>query len=182
MKKILSLATAFALTLGAFAQTTTPVQPQPKAEEVIKINVDKHDFGKIVQNTPVTYSFEIKNISDKPVVIENTWASCGCTTPEKITDPILPGKTASLKVQYNAAAVAPFTKDVFIKVAGFETPKTVQITGEVLTAEAYEAYKKGTKTDKDNNPSNAAVPAEKQPTSLKATPATTTQKPKLTKD
>src|SRR5262245_26787653 len=109
MKKILLLATAFVVTLGAMAQTTTP---QPKADDVIKLNVEKYDFGKILQNNPVTYSFEIKNISDKPVVVENTWASCGCTTPDKIVDPILPGKTAMLKVQYNAAAAAPFTKDV----------------------------------------------------------------------
>lgn len=134
MKKIVLLATAFLFTLAAMAQ--------PKPEEVIKVNVETHDFGKIKQNVPVTYAFEIKNISDKPVVVENSWASCGCTTPEKITEPILPGKTALLKVQYNAAAVAPFTKDVYIKLAGIDATKTVHITGEVLTPEAYDAYQK----------------------------------------
>ncbi len=39
-------------------------------------------------------------------------------------------------------AVAPFTKDVFIKFAGIEANKTVQITGEVLSAEAYDEYQK----------------------------------------
>ncbi len=163
MKKILLLATAFAITFGAFAQT--------KADEVIKLNVEKYDFGKIVQNSPVTYSFEIKNISDKPVVVENTWASCGCTTPDKITDPILPGKTALLKVQYNAAAVAPFTKDVYIKLAGIEAPKTVQITGEVLTQEAYDAYKKDKKSGNDNNAAK---------TNTDSKPTTNTPQPKLT--
>jgi Protein of unknown function (DUF1573) len=134
MKKILLLATAVVFTLGAMAQ--------PKPDEVVKVNTEKHDFGKIKVGTPVTYSFEIKNISDKPIVVENSWASCGCTTPEKIVDPIMPGKTALLKVQYNAAAVAPFTKDVHIKFAGIELDKTVQITGEVLSAEAYEEYLK----------------------------------------
>ena len=158
MKKILLLATAFAFTLGAFAQN---------ADALIKVNTEKHDFGKIVQNTPVSFSFEIKNISDKPVVVENTWASCGCTTPEKIVDPIMPGKTAMLKVQYNAAAAAPFTKDVFIKLAGIDQPKTVQITGEVLTAEAYDAFKKGGTTPAPTEKKDATVP---------------TAKPKLTKD
>lgn len=134
MKKIVLLATAFMFTLAAMAQ--------PKPEDVIKVNVETHDFGKIKQNVPVTYAFEIKNISDKPVVVENSWASCGCTTPEKITEPILPGKTALLKVQYNAAAVAPFTKDVYVKLAGIDATKTVHITGEVLTPEAYDAYQK----------------------------------------
>ena len=87
-------------------------------------------------------------ISDKPIVVENSWASCGCTTPEKIVDPIMPGGVAKLKVEYNAAAVAPFTKDVYIKFAGIEQTKTLQITGEVLSAEAYEIYvkEKGAKT------------------------------------
>jgi Protein of unknown function (DUF1573) len=134
MKKIFLLATAFAFTLAVSAQT--------KAEDVIKINSETHDFGKLKQGVPVTYFFEIKNVSDKAVTVENTWASCGCTTPEKIVKPIDPGETVKLKVQYNAAAVAPFTKDVYIKLAGVDQPKTVHITGEVMTAEAYEAYMK----------------------------------------
>ncbi len=140
MKKILLLASAFTFSLAVMAQ--------PKAEDVAKFNVEKHDFGKIVVGTPVTYAFEIKNISDKPLVVENSWASCGCTTPEKIVDPIMPGKTASLKVQYNAAAATPFTKDVYVQFTGIAQPKTVQITGEVMTQEAYDAWAKENK-DKD---------------------------------
>ena len=140
MKKIFFLATAFVFSLGAFAQT--------KVDETVKMNTEKHDFGKIKQGVPITYYYEIKNISDKPIVVENSWASCGCTTPEKIVDPIMPGGVAKLKVEYNAAAVAPFTKDVYIKFAGIEQTKTLQITGEVLSAEAYEIYvkEKGAKT------------------------------------
>ena len=134
MKKIVLLATAFLFTFAAMAQS--------KADSTIKVNTEKHDFGKIKQGIPVTYSFEIKNITNKPVVVENTWASCGCTTPEKITEPIAPGATVKLKVQYNAAAMAPFTKDVYIKLAGVDQPKTVQITGEVLAADAYDAWVK----------------------------------------
>ncbi len=134
MKKIALLATAFLLTVAVMAQT--------KPEDVVKINVEKYDFGKLKHNVPATYYFEITNITNKPVVIENSWASCGCTTPEKIVEPIQPGATAKLKVQYNSAAIAPFTKDVFIKIGGVEQPKTVKITGEVLSAEAYDAWVK----------------------------------------
>jgi hypothetical protein len=134
MKKIWILTAALFISIASMAQV--------KLEDVVKMNVEKHDFGKIKQGEPVTYSFEIKNIGDKPLVVENSWASCGCTTPEKITEPILPGATAKLKVQYNAAAVAPFTKDVYVKFAGIDQTKSVQIAGEVLTVEAYDAYKK----------------------------------------
>ena len=53
----------------------------------------------------------------------------------------MPGATAKLKVQYNAAAVSPFTKDVYVKFAGIAQPKTVQITGEVVAAECKENNK-----------------------------------------
>jgi hypothetical protein len=115
---------------------TQPQQTQPSPDDVIKINTVKHDFGKIKQGTPVNYSFEIKNTSDKPVVVENTYASCGCTTPDKIVEPIAPGATAKLKVQYNAANPGAFTKDVHIKLANIAQEKVVQITGEVVMPEA----------------------------------------------
>jgi hypothetical protein len=148
MKKIYLFATAIVFSLAAMAQPGTAAQPaatvvaQPKADDFIKFNVETHDFGKVKQSIPVDYFFELKNISSKPVVVENTWGSCGCTIPDKITEPIMPGNTVKLKVQYNAAAAGPISKDVFIKLAGVEQPKTVHISGEVLTAEAYEAYVK----------------------------------------
>jgi len=123
------------------------VMGQAKPDDVAKLNTDKYDFGKIKQSVPVVTYFEIKNISDKPLVVENTWGSCGCTTPEKIEKPIAPGETAKLKVNYNAAALGAFSKDVYIKFAGVETPKDVKITGETLDAAAYDDYVK-TKADK----------------------------------
>ena len=110
MKKIALLSAAFVFSLAVMAQT--------KPDDVIKLNVEKHDFGKLKQGVSVTYFFEIKNISDKPIVVENSWASCGCTTPDKIVEPIQPGATAKLKVQYNSAAVAPFTNDFSFTLSG----------------------------------------------------------------
>jgi hypothetical protein len=140
MKSILLASMAFMFSLAVTAQT--------KADDVIKMNTEKYDFGKIKQNVPVTYFFEIKNTSDKPIVVENSWGSCGCTTPEKPKEPIQPGQTAKLKVQYNAAALNHFEKDVYIKLAGVEQPKTIKITGEVLDAAAYDTYAKGNKSSK----------------------------------
>jgi hypothetical protein len=126
MKKILFLAAAFVAGISAMAQQ--------KADEVMKVNHDKHDFGKIKQGVPVTTYFTITNTSDKPLVIENAWAGCGCTTPEYSKEPIAPGGTSQLKVGYNAAAMGRFEKDVNIKLAGIPDAKIVKITGEVVDA------------------------------------------------
>ena len=135
MKRILLAASALVFAVAMKAQTKT-------ADDVIKVNTDNHDFGKVFQGKPVDYYFEVTNKTDKPLVVENTWASCGCTTPEKPTEPIAPGATAKVKVQYNAAAMGAFNKQVFIKIAGIDNPKVVGISGAVVNQADYDAYVK----------------------------------------
>ena len=135
MKKLFLLATAFVTVFNVMAQ---------KPDEVIKLNADTYNFGKIKQSVPVTTFFTVTNTSDKPVVLETVVASCGCTTPEWSKEPVAPGGTTQIKVGYNAAAVAPFTKDITVRLAGIQEAKIIHITGEVLAADAFDAY---TKTD-----------------------------------
>ena len=149
MKKLFFIAAAFIVTAGAMAQTTKP-------DDFAKFNLDKYDFGKIKQNVPATYTFEITNKSDKPLVIENAHATCGCTTPEYQKDPILPGKTAKIKVGYNAANGGHFDKTVFVKLAGVDEEKALGITGEVLPAEEFDAW-----TKEEATKAEAAKAAEK---------------------
>jgi hypothetical protein len=130
MKKLLLLAVLFTAGISAMAQ---------KADEFIKISSEKYDFGKIKQGVPVTTFFTITNTTDKPVVIENAWAGCGCTTPEYSKEPIAPGGTSKLKVGYNAAAMGHFDKAVNIKLAGVNDPKVIMITGEVVDANSTDA-------------------------------------------
>src|SRR3990170_2751679 len=139
MKKIFRFASALVFSVAVMAQD------KAKADDVVKFNTEKHNFGKIKQGVPVTYYFELKNISDKPIVVENASATCGCTVPEKPEQPINPGATGKIKVQFNAAVVAPFTKDIHIKLAGIDQPKTVTIVGEVVANSDAASKKAGNK-------------------------------------
>lgn len=174
MKKLLLLTTAFILTVGAFAQT--------KVDDVAKFNSEKHDFGKIKQGVPAVYYFEITNSSDKPLVIENASASCGCTKPEYQAEPIAPGATSKIKVQYNAAAMGHFDKDVYIKLAGITEQKTLHISGEVVTEQA--TQNSGSKPATSNVApitSQQAVANSNTNPQTKTTKTTTTTKTKTTK-
>jgi hypothetical protein len=104
--------------------------------------MEKYDFGKVKQGVPVTTYFTVTNISDKPIVIESATASCGCTTPEWNKEPIAPNTTTKIKVGYNAAAPGTFSKPVTIKLAGVDATKVVNITGEVVNAESFDATAK----------------------------------------
>ena len=135
MKKLLFIAAAFIVSAGVMAQKTM-------VDDFAKFNVDKYDFGKIKQNVPAIYTFEITNKSDKPLVIENAHATCGCTVPEYQKEPIAPGKSAKIKVQYNAANGGQFGKTVYVKFAGVDEEKALGISGEVLAADAFDAWTK----------------------------------------
>lgn len=154
MKKLFLIATLFVSAIAVQAQ-------DKKADDVIKVNMEKYDFGKIKQNVPVTTFFEIKNISDKPVVIENAWASCGCTTPEVPKEPIAPKATVKMKVGYNAAALNHFDKPVSIKLAGISEPKVVTISGDVLDEAAYAAYEKENKKSSETTKSKSSKKTKK---------------------
>ncbi len=95
-----------------------------------------HSFGKIKQNIPATYVFTFTNNGAKPAVIEFANAECGCTTPVYSKDPILKGKSSSIKVTYNAVNMGIFKKNVNVKFVNTGLPVTLTIDGEVVTAPA----------------------------------------------
>ncbi|MGZ5190010.1 MAG: DUF1573 domain-containing protein [Flavisolibacter sp.] len=134
MKKLFILAAAIVTGLTSLAQQS--------ASSLIKPDVSKYDFGKLKQNVPAVIYFTVTNTSDKPVVIENATAGCGCTTPEYKKTPIAPGGSTKVKVGYNAAAMGRFEKDVSLKLAGVQEPLVIKITGEVVDAPTYDTYTK----------------------------------------
>jgi hypothetical protein len=166
MKKIILLAAGFCFTIASFAQNEGVKLPA-SPDDFIQVKVQTHDFGKIKQGVPVEHYFVITNISKSPVVVENTYADCGCTTPEKILEPILPGASVKLKVNYNAAAVGNFTKNVNVKLAGVDQPKQMHITGEVLTVEEFEKLPKtavkDTKTETKETPKETKTTTKETP-------------------
>ncbi len=118
--------------MASFAQQ----QPQRKSE-VIVLRDSVVDFGRIPQGKPVSYIFEWKNNSNKPVKIDEVQVSCGCTTPEWSRDAVGPGKNANIKVGYNAEAEGPFDKTIMVY-AG-EDRKLLRIRGNVYRTPATSA-------------------------------------------
>lgn len=130
MKKIgfillaLVLSTSFML-----AQATGVNKNTPKAE----FSKEIHDFGKVEESAgTVTTEFTFKNTGNAPLIIQRVQASCGCTTPEYTNEPILPGKTGTIKVTYSTVGrVGVFNKDVTVFTNVPDTVYKVKIKGEV---------------------------------------------------
>lgn len=153
MKKALIFAGFICLAAVGRAQSTLvtstePAVPAPKPD-VLVLKETVHNFGKIPQGRPATYTFEISNTGKDSLKLDNVQASCGCTTPEWSKDPIAPGASANIKVGYNAYAEGAFTKVVTIFYNATQT-KTLTISGEVY------------KTPAGSAPENASVQFLKQ--------------------
>ena len=99
MKKLLS---GFAL-LGVFALASA---------QTISFDKTTWDYGTVKTGTDGHRNFTVKNTGDKPLIISSVKASCGCTTPEWSTDPIMPGKSSVIKVGYNTALNGAFVKQI----------------------------------------------------------------------
>ena len=93
-----------------------------------------YDFGTIKEaNGPVTCTFEFTNTGDKPLLIIDATASCGCTKPEYPSKPIKPGKKGKIKVTYSPIGRAgAFKKTVKIKTNGKERTTVLRIEGTVI--------------------------------------------------
>ena len=92
-----------------------------------------HDFGTIPEGPAADHEFVFKNTGKEPIVIQQVHASCGCTTPSYSKDPVLPGKTGTVKASY-ATQGRPnaFTKT--ITVSSNIGVKTLTIKGNVEKA------------------------------------------------
>lgn len=99
MKKLLAGFAFFGAVALASAQT-------------IVVDKETLDYGKVKPGSDGHRYFAVKNIGDKPLILSNVKASCGCTTPEWSKDPILPGKTAQIKVGYNTGINGFFKKQI----------------------------------------------------------------------
>jgi hypothetical protein len=73
-----------------------------KDTTTVQIIDSAYNFGKVTDGELVEYSYRFKNTGNKPLVVTDANASCGCTVPEKPEKPILPGEMGFIKIVFNS--------------------------------------------------------------------------------
>lgn len=92
-----------------------------------------YDFGELPEGPRVNTEFKFKNEGTEPLIISNAKGSCGCTVPVWPKEPILPGETGVIKVEYNTARrPGPFTKTITIASNTTEGNTVLKIRGTVV--------------------------------------------------
>src|SRR6187551_1541541 len=133
--KLLSFSMIAAVLLSSFAPSA-PGVPQsfrvtlPPAAKATFAK-ESHDFGEIPKGIPVSVEFSFTNTGDAALIIKDVATSCGCTASDYTQEPIMPGKSSTIKVAYNAANPGAFSKSITVNSNDREKAKVLLIKGVV---------------------------------------------------
>ena len=83
---------------------TPPAEPAAPTGPTTSIEFEEteFDFGTVDAGEKVTHIYRFTNTGDEPLIISNAKGSCGCTVPEWPKEPVAPGSTSEIKVQFDS--------------------------------------------------------------------------------
>ncbi len=123
------------LTSMAIAAQAQQADSQPEGP-YITFEETSHDFGDIHQGDKVEYVFRFENTGTQPLIITNVQTTCGCTATEWPREPVLPGETGSIKVQFDSTNKYGRQNKVITVVSNAVSPvNQVKIVTNVLPPE-----------------------------------------------
>jgi hypothetical protein len=91
----------------------------------------EYDFGEILRGGEAIHVFTFKNLTDKPIVVDNVRTDCSCTASDWDTAPILPKETGKITVSYDSKKTGYFRKKLTVWISGQHKPEKLIIEGEV---------------------------------------------------
>jgi hypothetical protein len=92
----------------------------------------EHDFGDIEFKEPAHHTFQYKNISGAPLVIDNIRPSCGCTAVNWEESVIEPDSVGSIHVSYEANIKGYFRKSLKVYFHGQRKAEKLWLEGFVI--------------------------------------------------
>ena len=96
------------------------------------LSTTQYDFGEIRQGKAQQHHFKFKNISDRPVVIDNIRTDCSCTALDWSSKPIAPQAESKVTVRYDARSTGAFRKKISVWLRGQRKAEKLTIEGTVI--------------------------------------------------
>jgi len=69
---------------------------------IVEFDHTDYDFGTIREGDKVSHAYKFKNIGDKPLMINDARASCGCTVASYPKQFIQPGQSEEIVVDFDS--------------------------------------------------------------------------------
>ncbi len=130
MKSLITLIFGLFVVFYAYAQEDQAVVVDGPA---ITFEEESHDFGDIYQGDRVEYTFKFENTGTQPLIITNVQTTCGCTASEWPREPVFPGESSNLKVNFNSAGKYGRQNKVISVISNSTSPMNqVKISTNVL--------------------------------------------------
>ena len=97
----------------------------------------RHDFGTIREEAgPVSHTFRFRNVSGRPLVIEQVLATCGCTVARYDRRPVRPGEEGTITVSFDPRGrTDTFHKSVRVVTDRGRSITSLFLSGTILLAE-----------------------------------------------
>ena len=141
----LILAVALLFSTMTFAQTSVKTVSSINQGATMTFAKTTVDYGTIAQGSDRVRTISFTNDGTEALIIKSAKGSCGCTVPTFPKEPIAPGATAEMKINYDTNRVGDFNKIVTIQTnAGV---KTLKVTGKVEKKASVSTKKSGSILD-----------------------------------
>lgn len=92
---------------------------------VIKFDSMVHNFGIFKEGEIVNCRFEITNMGNAPLVINDVERPCGCTLPVWTKRPIQPGDTGSVRIFFNSKDRPGVFRKTFLVSTNIDTSQII---------------------------------------------------------
>lgn len=101
-----------------------------------KYDCEDFDFGTIKEDGgPVTHTFTIENVGNKPMVIRGIYISCGCTTSTHTKEAIMPGEKGQINVTLDPKGMeGQYIKTIFVHTNTKQRKKEIFIRAKIERA------------------------------------------------
>jgi len=139
---IFSLLALLFVAFNSQAQETLETQPvNPNAAE-ITFKFVEYNYGTINKGDNGDSEFTFTNTGKEPLILTNVRSSCGCTVPAWTKEPVLPGKTGSIKVKYATTRIGQINKSITVESNAKNSPVVLRISGNVLDTPTFNGPEK----------------------------------------
>jgi hypothetical protein len=90
------------------------------------------DFGTVQDGEKVSHTYKFKNTGSEPLVFADAKGSCGCTVPKWPREPIAPGASSQVTVEFDSKGKGGKRNQKVTITANTNPPQTfLYLTGEV---------------------------------------------------
>ncbi len=118
------------------AATTPAIDVPTGPTTTIQFDESEFDFGTIDEGEKVSHTYKFTNTGSEPLIIKDAKGSCGCTVPSWPKDPVAPGATGEMLVEFNSKGKSGSQNKRVTITANTNPGQTfINIKGEVNKAE-----------------------------------------------